>query len=555
MLEYLSVKNYALIREAHIDFKNNLNVFTGETGSGKSILIGSINLALGMRASKDFKNDENDDTIINLSFIINDDSLISYLRSIDINVEADNRIIIYRKISKDKSLIKINDDVVTLSKLKEVAEKLIDIYGQHDGEDLRKNSKHIKFLDDFIGAPLLNLKKEISALYDEYKKSIEILNNFNIDEKMRLREIDILKYEINELENANLKVGEEEELANKFKMISNSKNIIESLNNAMNILQEANVSKSLKEIKNATKYDESLNNIYSELIDCDSIITDCVKELDKKINNYEIDEKEYAETEERLNFIRNLLSKYDNSIDKANNELIIKKERLNKLLNYDKEKENAKNKLNVALNNLEMKAKELTQLRVEKAADFEKKMLSELEDLGFIDVKFEIQINKKSEVSRDGMDDVIFLVSLNVGEKLRPLSEVASGGELSRIMLSIKTILSNSYGTDTLIFDEIDAGISGITAAKVAVKLNKIAKYHQVILITHLPQIAAMADNHFVIKKEVKNNKTETIIETLDEMGMIYEIGRLIGSNGKLSDSVFANAKELKMNAKKEKIQ
>ena len=288
-------------------------------------------------------------------------------------------------------------------------------------------------------------------------------------------------------------------------------------------------------------------------MDCDSILSDSIKTLDKKIEQYDIDEKEYANMENRLDLIRGIIAKYNNSVTKALSELNFKKTRLAELEDYDNEKKKAEDDADKAYKKLESTATDLSELRKKYSKDFIKKIVEELKDLGFLDVKFDINIDRKNEISRDGFDDVVFMISLNTGEKMRALSDVASGGELSRIMLSIKTILSESYGTETLIFDEIDAGISGITASKVATKLNRIAKNHQVILITHLPQIAAMADNHFVIKKEVDGDRTVTIIDQLDDKGMIDEIGRLISSSGDLTKNVLANAKELKESALKEK--
>ena len=553
MLESLAVKNFALIKEAHIDFKNNLNVLTGETGSGKSILIGSINLALGMRASKDYMRDENEDTTVSISFEVKDKETLDYIKEQDIPVDEDGKVIIFRRITKDKNIAKINDEPSTLNKIKEVTEKLIDIYGQHDGESLRKNAKHIEFLDNFIGNESTERKNTVSKLYTELKDKKEKLATFNLDERMRLREIDILKYEVDELEKANLKAGEEEELADRFKLVSNSKNIIESLTNALNALQDLNLSAAVKEVKSAVKYDDSLNDIYSSLMDCDSIVSDSIKELDKKIDQYDIDEKDYANMESRLDLIRGILAKYNNSVDKALVELDYKKKRLVELADYDNEKKKAEDEVAKAEKKLEKAATELSELRKKYSKDFIGRIVEELKDLGFLDVKFDISIERKNEITRDGFDEVTFMISLNTGEKMRALSDVASGGELSRIMLSIKTILSESFGTETLIFDEIDAGISGITASKVASKLNRIAKNHQVILITHLPQIAAMADNHFVIKKEVADDRTITTIEQLDDKGMIDEIGRLVSSSGELTNTVLANAKELKESAMKEK--
>ena len=552
MIENLSVRNFALIKEAHIDFKDGLNVLTGETGSGKSILLGSLNLALGMRANKDVIRDDNDETSVTMSFNVTDNELLEYFKSLDISIE-DGRIVIYRKISHDKNVVKINDEPCTLLKLRSVTERLIDVYGQHDGEDLRKNSKHIEFLDTFIGEDVIKVKKEILKYYDELNEIDKKLSSFNLDERMKLREIDLLKYEIEELTNANIKDGEEEDLTDKFKVASGAKNIIQNLSAAIDLLQNSDLSKALRELKDACKIDNSLDNIYSSLVDADSIISDSIKELDKKMDFYDVDEKELKNMEDRLDQIRSILSKYNNSLEMANSELKAKSERLEVLNNYDLEKEKAEAEYKKCKDNLYKAASNLSEIRNKYKQAFEEKIIDELKDLGFIDIKFDISINKKTEVTKDGIDDVVFYVSLNTGEKLKPLSEIASGGELSRIMLSIKTVLSNNYGTETLVFDEIDSGISGITASKVATKLNKIARNHQVILITHLPQIAAMADSHYVIEKKVNDGRTITSINELDDDGMINEIGRLISSSGELTDKVIANARELKESAMSEK--
>ncbi len=552
MIESLIVKNFALIKEAHIDFKNNLNVITGETGSGKSILLGSINLVLGKKASKDYIKEDGSETSATISFYIDDEKIIKYLDSEDIILE-DGRLIISRKITKDKSINKINDEPCTLSKIKNLTEKLIDIYGQHDGEDLRKGNKHIDFLDDFIGDSVYAKKKDIAELYNELNLAKEKLDTFNLDENMRLREIDILKYEIDEYNDANIKDGEEEKLVDSFKLAKSAKNIVGSIAKAQSVMESIDISAAIREIKDALKYDDSLEGLYQNFIDIESLVSDTIKELDKKNSSYDFDEEELSTMESRLDVIRSILAKYDNSLDKAKKEIEEKAKRLDELNDYDNEKKKAIDNYNGIKERLYQKCRELTDIRLKGKKSFEKELLIELKDLGFNDAEFDIDIKEKSEPTRNGIDEVTFMVSLNKGEKLKALSDVASGGELSRIMLSIKTILSENYGTNTLIFDEIDAGISGITASKVAKKLDKISKNHQVILITHLPQIAAMADNHFVIEKSVKGDKTITTIKELDEDGMVEEIGRLISTDGELTKNVIANARELKENAKKEK--
>ena len=550
MLTELSIKNYALIKEANINFKNNLNIITGETGSGKSILLGCVNICLGKRFNKDMMRNEDEETIASCLFTVDDNNLINKLKEMDIDI-SDNQIIIYRKISKNKNISKINDIPVTLNKIKEVSELLLEVYGQHDSEDLRKNYKHLEFLDEYIGNIIYDKKNNIRKELSDLKNIKDEFSKYNIDESQRLREIDLLNYEIKELEEANLEIGEEEKLSNEYKKITNSKNILDSLYKAKDILQNNNLSTAVREIKSILKYDDSLNDIYKCITDCESLNRDLQNDIDNKINDYNIDEKQLYDIENRLNLIRKILMKYDNKIEKALNEYEIKKERLETLIDYDKNKKLINDKILEKEKYINSLCNELSNIRKKYAKEFEEKLIFELKDLGFLDVKFKIELNKKEYFTEDGFDECIFYISLNTGEKMMPLSEVASGGELSRIMLSIKTILSNNYGKETLIFDEIDQGISGITASKVAKKLKKISKNHQVICITHLPQIAAASDNHYLINKNVEDNRTITNIKELDMDGMIKEIGRLIGNDEVLTDKVLANAKELKENANK----
>ena len=553
MLESLYIKNFVLIKEVSLDFHDHLNILTGETGSGKSILIDSINLALGKRATKDIIREGDNETVISLTFVENNKDVLSILKEMDIPIDEDNKVVIFRKISHDKNISKINDVPCTLTKIKQAGELLIDIYGQHDSEDLRKNAKHIVFLDDFIGDEIIPIKKEITSLYNELKSVKEKLSLFNLDERMRLREIDILTYEIDELKNINIKPGEEEELADKLKLIQNSKNIIDSLSTSKKILQNIDMSKVIKELKYAMKYDDSLSELCDMCYDAESIINELSSEIEDKYDNYDVNESDLNNIENRLNSIRTVLSKYHNNVDEALNELKIKEDRLDLLNNYEDDKNKVNEEIKIISEKLENEANKLSAIRKKYSVSFVEKLINELKDLGFNDCRFNIELSKKDIITKDGMDDCIFYISLNTGEKLRPLSDVASGGELSRIMLSIKTILSKTYGTETLIFDEVDQGISGLTASKVAIKLNRISNNKQVLCITHLPQIAAMADSHYEIRKEVSNNRTNTIVKELDNKGMINEIGRLIGSSENLTENVINNAKELKNEAEMEK--
>ena len=334
--------------------------------------------------------------------------------------------------------------------------------------------------------------------------------------------------------------------------MSNAKNIIDSIYRAKEILSESNIGLASKELKSVLKYDNELNTVYENLSNLESLARDLERDLEDKIDDYNVDDKKLYDVENRLNAIRKVLMKYDNSVDKALKEYKEKERSLNLLSDYEKNKSQAEEKIENKRKELNKLCEVLSNLRKLKAKEFEEKLVLELKDLGFLDVRFNVELTKKENPTEDGYDDCVFYISLNTGEKMMPISEVASGGELSRIMLSIKTVLSNNYGKETLIFDEIDQGISGITATKVAKKLKKISLNHQVICITHLPQIACMADNHYMITKNVEDNRTLTNVYELDMDGMIKELGRLIGTNEVLTDKVLANAKELKETALKD---
>lgn len=554
MLQELHVKNLALIKEANITFGDKLNILTGETGAGKSILLGSINLALGNRASKDLIRDGSDEVSVELLFNVGKDSaiydvLIKKFDEYEIPYD-DGNIIIQRKVSKDKSSAKINMTFVTLDKLKEITELLIDIHGQHDSEELRKDTKHIVFLDNYLTKELKELKAKLALKYDELHIAKKELKEFDIDENMKNREIDLLNYEIEEINNANLKNGEEEDLNDKYKKISNSKNIIDSIYYAKESLDRFDISGAISKLKNVSKYDESLEGLISTLYDIEQISNDAKKDIDSYIREYDYSESDLSSIEDRLDLIRNIYAKHGGDYEKTMKNYDLKTDRLNLLKNYDKEKlecEERVKKLNTELYDI---SKKISEIRKKGSKSFEKEVISELKELGFLNVSFQINFEERNEVTKSGIDVVEFMISLNPGEKMRSLSDTSSGGELSRIMLSIKTILANLDETETLIFDEIDAGISGITASKVAEKLKKISNSRQVICITHLPQIAACSDTHYKIEKEVVDGNTYTKLIELDENGTINELGRLLGT-GVMSESVIANAKELRNNSKR----
>lgn len=548
MLYHLHVKDLALIESAEVEFGPGLNILTGETGAGKSILIGSINLCLGSKANKDMIRNGKEYGFVEIVFGDLSEHQLSMMRELDVEPE-DGQIIIKRKISNTRSEIKINDETVTLAKLRKVAELLIDIHGQHEHQSLLRDGYHLKVLDDFQIRETGSLRQSINEKYHEYTALKDKLSGFDMDEGQRQRELDFLKFEIEDIENAELKEGEEEELAAKFKKYQNIQKIYGSVQRARSIMEEFDVSLAIREIQDALNYDETLQGISDSLYDMQSISDDTVRELDRYLDKNDFDEEEFNEISERLDYIRSVMMKYGGTVEKTEAALAEKQERLSELMDYDEAREKCEKALSKSEKELLELCDKLTEIRKKGAEVLAERIRLEMVEMGFLDVKFELDFKKLKDPTSNGIDEVHFVVSLNPGEPVRPLSEVASGGELSRIMLSIKTVLADSDEIPTLIFDEVDTGISGRTAEKVSEKLKKISMTHQVILITHLPQIAAKSDVHFCIEKLAEEGHTHTNIRKLDYDESVMELARLL-AGGSVTEAVLANARELKNLAK-----
>ncbi len=544
MLYHLHVKDLALIDSAEVEFGPGLNILTGETGAGKSILIGSINLCLGSKANKDMIRNGKDYGFVEIVFGDLSDHQLELMRELDVE-PYDGQIIIKRKISNTRSEIKINDESVTLAKLRKVAELLIDIHGQHEHQSLLRDGYHLKVLDDFQIRETGELRNSISVKYHEYTALKDKLAGFNMDEGQRQREVDFLKFEIEDIEKAELKEGEEEELAARYKKYQNVQKIYGSVQKTRSIMEEFDLSLAIREMQDALNYDDSLQNISDSLYDLQSISEDTIRELDHYLDKNDFDEEDFNEVTERLDYIRGVMMKYGGTVEKTEAALIEKQERLSELMDYDEARDKCAKALKKTENELLRLCEELTAQRKKGAKILADRIRGEMVEMGFLDVKFELAFDRLKEPGANGIDEVHFVVSLNPGEPMRPLSEVASGGELSRIMLSIKTVLADSDEIPTLIFDEIDTGISGRTAERVSEKLKKIAASHQVILITHLPQIAAKSDIHFCIEKIAEEGHTHTNIRKLDQDESVMELARLL-AGGSVTEAVLANARELK---------
>lgn len=551
MLLNLHVKNLALIEEVDVDFEKGLIVLTGETGAGKSLILGSVNIALGNKASKDMIRKGTDYSLVELTFSVSE-NCAKQLKKYDIYMEEDNIVTVTRKISEGRSISKINGETVNIKTLKNVMSLLIDIHGQHDHQSLLYTKNHLDILDKFARDYILELKEQIKEEYSKYTKLIKKLEEFNIDEGQKAREIEFAEYEVNEIESANLKPEEDVQVEEEFKKLSNSKEIVSALSEIYNALSYETagglgdiINKAVMDINSIKGMDEKISQFQTELYDIDNLCRELTSQIYDYNSGMDFNPEYVREVEERLDVINHLKLKYGNSIEEILRYKEEKEEYLEKLNNMTDEMENVKNQileLEGTLNNLCTK---LSEQRKKAAKELEVLVKQALVDLNFIAVEFEIQITRKESIGENGFDNVEFMISTNPGESVKPLVKVASGGELSRIMLAIKSILATEDDIDTLIFDEIDTGISGQTAMKVAEKMAKISRNHQVICISHLSQIAAMADSHYLIKKTADENSTTTSIKKLTRQQSIEELVRINGGSG-ITEAGLIHATEMK---------
>ncbi len=551
MLLNLHVKNLALIEEVDVDFEKGLIVLTGETGAGKSLILGSVNIALGNKASKDMIRKGTDYSLVELTFSVSE-NCAKQLKKYDIYMEEDNIVTVTRKISEGRSISKINGETVNIKTLKNVMSLLIDIHGQHDHQSLLYTKNHLDILDKFAKDSILELKEQIKEEYSKYTKLIKKLEEFNIDEGQKAREIEFAEYEVNEIESANLKPEEDVQVEEEFKKLSNSKEIVSALSEIYNALSYETagglgdiINKAVMDINSIKGMDEKISQFQTELYDIDNLCRELTSQIYDYNSGMDFNPEYVREVEERLDVINHLKLKYGNSIEEILRYKEEKEEYLEKLNNMTDEMESVKNQISELEGTLNNLCTKLSEQRKKAAKELEVLVKQALVDLNFIAVEFEIQITRKESIGENGFDNVEFMISTNPGESVKPLVKVASGGELSRIMLAIKSILATEDDIDTLIFDEIDTGISGQTAMKVAEKMAKISRNHQVICISHLSQIAAMADSHYLIKKTADENSTTTSIKKLTRQQSIEELVRINGGSG-ITEAGFIHATEMK---------
>ena len=558
MLLNVNVKNLALIKQADIYFDEGMNILTGETGAGKSIIIGSILIALGGKVPKDMIREDEKEALVELVFQIQDEETKAKLREQGIETEEDDQVIITRKIMNGRSLIKVNGESFTAGNLKKVTELLIDIHGQHDHQSLLKQSRHLEILDEFSEKTSGDVKSKVRQTYKEWKELKKSLEEFDMDDETRNREISFCQYEINEIDEAALRPGEYAELEERYKKMSSSKQLIETMNEVYGLTGYENDYSAAEQIGRASSMiqsllplDSTLESLVSSFMDLEAICQDVNRNIKTYVEELAFDEEQTAETEERLDLLNKFRQKYANLADKT--EVIEKileyrdrqKEKLDKLLHLEEQKHELIRQTAVKEQQLKELSETLSEIRKKQAKKLEKDIISVLKGLNFLDVKFEITFSKRPDFNENGTDEVEFMISTNPGEPLRPLTKIASGGELSRIMLGIKTIMAAKDNIDTLIFDEIDTGISGRTAQMVAERMKEVSRVHQLICITHLPQIAAMADMHFLIEKSVVHRETVTAIHTLNENESVAEIARML-SGSQITETVLENAREMK---------
>lgn len=534
MLSNLYIENIAVIEKTSIDFKKGLNVMTGETGAGKSIVIDSINAVLGNRTSKELIRTGASSAFVSAEFTNLSEKAIAVIDEAGFELE-DGEFLIQREISTTgKNKCRINGRPATVSTLKEIGVQLINIHGQHESYELMSPELHISYIDKLAG-----LESEIEAyqeVYKKYKKLSAELKKATVDESERERKIDLLKYQIDELEDADLRDGEYEELNEQKAVLQNSEKIIEAIMSSRALMngdeESSGVLENLQEINSQlsdiSEYMSEVEPINSRIESAIYELEDCLSELTGLTDLVDTDGGSLDSIEERLDLIYTLGKKYGSTIKEMLDFLDKAKKELNALVMYDENREALIKECDKAYKEAEKLAKVLSEKRKATSSEFADKVCEEMAFLDMPNVKL-VVVQEKCELNSLGCDNIEFLISTNPGEPPKPISKIASGGELSRMMLAVKNVLSDKDDIDTLIFDEVDTGISGSAAQKVGLKLREVSKSRQVLCVTHLAQIAAMGNSHFKISKSVRDEKTFTKVEELDHEGRKQELARIIG--------------------------
>ena len=558
MLHNLYVKNLALIDEIEVEFTKGLNILTGETGAGKSIILGSVNLALGGKYSADIIRKSAEYGYVELTFFVENKTQAEALKRKDIFPE-DGVVVLSRKLMSKRSISKINGETVPIALLKDAASILIDIHGQHEHQSLLYKKNYLTILDAFAKENIKQVKEKLAKAYLIYKEQKEELEEALTDEKERNKEIGFLEFEIQEIRQAKLSKQEDEMLEETYRRMTNGKKIVGNLEEAYEYTGGTNsetaseaISRALRCMQEAAGCDEQAQEMFQQLAEIDSLLNDFNRELSDYKMSFDFSKETFFEVETRLNEINRLKTKYGNSIEEILEYCDKKEERLLKLQDYDAYLAKLQKKMEDAEAAVKCYSGQLSLLRKEQSAKLAEAIQKGLRDLNFLDTQFEIVFRELETYTIQGTDEVEFMISMNPGEPVRALGDVASGGELSRIMLAIKSVMAEKDQIETLIFDEIDVGISGRTAQKVSEKMSFIGRNHQVICITHLAQIAAMADAHYAIEKQVEDGVTKSKISRLSKEQEIEELARILGG-AKITDTVMQSAAEMKELAERTK--
>lgn len=559
MLLNVHIKNIALIDDANVNFTDNLNILTGETGAGKSIIMGALKIGMGDKLPKDIVRDAGKEGFCQLLFLVDDEAVIEQIRQLGVEPTEDGEILITRRIVNSRTINTINDMAVTAARLREVSALLIDMHTQHQQQTLLKKNEHMKLLDKFGRAAIEPLKREVAQRHADYTELVDQMDKLSMDEAERSRRAEFLKYQIAEIESANVKAGEDEDIEHQYNKMVNSRDIVAAASEVYSVTGYENQSSAGNEIgrvlvnlKGIKELDDEIDGLYSQLENIDALLNDFNVELSNYMQSMNFDDSEFREVESRLDVINDIKGKYGSTVDEVNRYLEESKAEYEKFSEYDEYIAELSGKINKAKKLMIDAADKLSAERKKQAKLMCKEIKTALSDLSFMQVDFDMVFDRLSECTANGIDDCYFVISTNVGEKLRPLYDVASGGELSRIMLAVKSCMAAEDNIGTLVFDEIDVGISGRAAQAVAEKMALISRKHQVISITHLPQIAAMADSHYLIEKSADEGKTVTKIVRLSEAESITEIARLLGG-ASITDAVMSNALEMKQMAEKTK--
>lgn len=557
MLQNLYVKNLALIDETEVEFGPGLNILTGETGAGKSLLLGSVNLALGGKYSADMLRSGAKSGLAELTFTVDDERIRRRLEQLDLFPE-DGCLTLSRRLMEGRSVSRINGETVSARVLRDAAGLLIDIHGQHENQTLLQRKNHLALLDLYAKEETSPLRKEMAEKFRIYQELCRKKESSALDDESRRKEAALAEFEVKEIEDAALVLGEDEELEDMYRRMTESRRVTESVAETYQYTGEDArgnasdfLSRAIRSMQEAAEFDETGSRLYGQLIEIDSLLNDFNRELSEYAKSFEFSDEEFQETETRLNLINHLKAKYGKTISEILAYCGEKRQRLTELEDYDTFMRELDKKTEEAFRAVEKTAEELHKVRERAAETFAGEIQKQMAELNFLDARLEIRLTDAGHYSASGKDEAEFYFSANPGEPLKPMGNVASGGELSRVMLAVKTVLADEEDTPTLIFDEIDTGISGITAGKVGEKLRLIGRSRQVICITHLPQIAAAADSHFLISKETDGRTVKTDIALLDEEASVQELARMLGG-ANVTGRILESAGEMKELAKSE---